>query len=72
MNPDAKICPRVGHLVRPLPDSPLAWDVAQLFPDSQPCGIIVSARGIEVQVLFPLGVFSWVRRDNLEVLNGYR
>jgi len=63
MNPDAKICPRVGHLVRPLPESPLAWDVAQLFPDSQPCGIIVNSRGIEVQVLFPLGVFSWVRRD---------
>jgi len=71
------ICPRVGHLVRVREGSALARDIYP-FVDSdheasqawQSCGIVVAARGIEVQVLPSLhGVLSWVRRDNVEVID---
>jgi hypothetical protein len=68
--------PDVGHLVRVREHSALARDVAGFDgPISrawQNCGIVIATRGIEVQVLLPGEVFSWVRRDNVEVIDGTR
>ncbi len=70
--------PDVGHLVRVREGSALARDVeaASVYADElsrawQSCGIVVATRGIEVQVLLPGELFSWVRRDNVEVIDGY-
>ena len=64
-----KTCPKLGHLVRPRKNSALAKDISDNRKDPwQNCGLIVDAHGIEVQVLLPPGVFSWVRRDNVEVI----
>jgi len=67
------ICPRLGHLVRARPQSALAKDAAHPYDIIthawQSCGLVVDTRGIEVQVLLPGEVLSWVRRDNVEVIS---
>ena len=69
------IKPDIGHLVRVRKGSALARDVnaASAYADKisqawQSCGIVVATRGIEVQVFLPGELFSWVRRDNVEVI----
>ena len=70
------IKPDVGHLVRVREGSALARDLelGLRFKDVtrawQSCGIVVATRGIEVQVLLSGELFSWVRRDNVEVIGG--
>ena len=70
------IKPDIGHLVRARERSALARDiVGDAGPISQAwrsCGLIVATRGIEVQVLLPGVMFSWVRRDNVEVIDADR
>jgi hypothetical protein len=70
------ICPRLGHLVRVREGSALARDIdpsgvygAEISHAWQNCGIVVATRGIEVQVLLAGEMFSWVRRDNVEVIS---
>jgi hypothetical protein len=70
------IKPDVGHLVRVRERSALARDIAGrdglISQAWRNCGIVIATRGIEVQVLLPGEVFSWVRRDNVEVIDGSR
>jgi hypothetical protein len=66
------ICPRLGHLVRARRGSPLHRDAKNNFAAWQNCGLVVDTRGIEVQVLLPGEVLSWVRRDNVEVISETR
>ena len=72
------ICPRVGHLVRVREDSVLEreLDLGLRFNDVtrawRGCGLVVATRGIEVQVFLSGTIFSWVRRDNVEVVDESR
>ena len=70
------ICPRLGHLVRARPQSALAKDAANPYDIItqawQSFGLIVDTRGIQVAVLLPGEVLSWVHRDNVEVVNESR
>ena len=70
--------PDVGHLVKVREGSALARDVdaSGVYADEisqawQSCGIVVATRGVEVEVLLQGELFSWVRRDNVEVIDGY-
>jgi len=65
-------CPRLGHLVRARRGSPLHRDAKNNFPGWLYQGLVVATRGIEVHVLLSDGIFSWVRRDNVEVISEYR
>ena len=68
-----QICPRLGHLVRARKNSSLEKDTAHARDGWwQNCGLIVDTRGIEVQVMLPVGELSWVRRDNVEVISESR
>jgi len=63
------IKPDIGHLVRAREYSALARDITAADSPWRNCGIVIARRGIEVQVLLPGNVFSWVRRDNVEVID---
>ena len=65
-----QICPKLGHLVGVRKGSALDKDGD--YAHYRNYGLIVNTRGIEVQVLLPSGLFSWVRRDQLEVINANR
>jgi hypothetical protein len=69
LNQNRPICPKLGHLVRARKDSPLAKDAVTPNSAWQSCGVIVDTRGIEIQVMLACGVLSWVRRDQVEVIN---
>jgi hypothetical protein len=56
--------PDVGHLVRARNRSALEHDIG-----TTTSAIVVDKRGIEVRVLLPVGTLSWVRRDQVEVIN---
>ncbi|GEM_PF-5088399 len=56
--------PDVGHLVRARNRSALERDIG-----TTTSAIVVDKRGIEVRVLLPVGTLSWVRRDQVEVIN---
>jgi len=58
------IKPDVGHLVRARHRSALDYDLGTLAT-----GLVVNKRGIEVEILLSPGIFSWVRRDLVEVIS---
>ena len=61
------IKPDIGHLVRARHKSNLAADCGSAMT-----ALVVNKRGIEVQVILPKGMLAWVRRDQVEVIDGSR
>jgi len=59
------IKPDIGHLVRARNRSGLAADFG-----SEMTALVVNKRGIEVQVILPIGILTWVRKDQVEVIDG--